>query len=199
MADVVNQGQSLSQIRVQPQSRSNRTCNLRDLYGVGKPVPEVVRASIGKDLGFILQAPKRAGVDYAVAIALKIRSVGVGSLMMPSSARFVREQRVGGVHVSESSAQQFSAIGFRLSLTPIQMRFYERSADSAHKKARRENAGLGPIALAEAAYGLLLGALLFGQLYLRALQLLLHPGYIVAFDVGGVRTVPLFESARPLG
>src|SRR5690349_11737500 len=75
MTNVVNQGEGFSQIRVQSQGRSHRACDLRYLYGMGKPVPEVVGTSIRENLGFVLQTSKCAGVDDAIAIALKIRSV----------------------------------------------------------------------------------------------------------------------------
>src|SRR5690349_12256513 len=72
MADVVNQCERLSQIGVQPQGRSNRARDLGDLYGVGKPVAEVVGTSVRKNLSLVFQTAKCAGMDDAVAIPLKI-------------------------------------------------------------------------------------------------------------------------------
>src|SRR5436853_7156453 len=113
MSDVVNQGERLDQIGIQSQCRSNSARDLCDFYRVGKPVAKVIGTAIGENLRFIFETPKRAGMDNPIAIALKVRSVRMLWLWIAASARFFGMPRVGSVHVSESSAQQFSVISFQ--------------------------------------------------------------------------------------
>jgi len=98
MADVMHQGERFCQIGIQPQCRCDRARDLRNFYSVCKPIAEVIGTTISEDLRFIFQTPERAGMNDAIAIALKIRPIRMRGLWMAPSARFLGMERVGSVH-----------------------------------------------------------------------------------------------------
>jgi len=78
MADVVDQCQRFYKIDVQSQLRGNGAGDLRNFNGVGQAVAEVVGISAGENLGLRFQPAKSARMNDAVAVALKVVTVGCG-------------------------------------------------------------------------------------------------------------------------
>ena len=60
-----------------PSARGDGAGDLRDFDGMGEPVAEVIGVAAGEDLGLGFQAAKSAGMDHAVAVALKVVAVGM--------------------------------------------------------------------------------------------------------------------------
>src|SRR5258708_37907459 len=83
---------------VRSQHGGNSAGDLRDLNGVGKPVAKMIGIAPGKNLRLIFQPAKRPGVDYAVAVTLKIVAIGVLRLRIPAPKTLLRTTRVGGPH-----------------------------------------------------------------------------------------------------
>src|SRR5208282_4949461 len=77
MADVMHQGERLDQINVQTQLSGDGSRDLRDLDGVGQAIAKVVRVAAGEDLSFSLEAAESSGMDYAIAVTLKVIAVGM--------------------------------------------------------------------------------------------------------------------------
>jgi len=86
MADVMDQGQGLREVFVESELGGDSAGNLRDLDGVRQTVAKMIGVTARKDLSLCLQTPESAGMDDAVAIALKVVSVGMGRLEMAASA-----------------------------------------------------------------------------------------------------------------
>src|SRR5215472_15099833 len=108
MADIVYERERFDQIDVQAELGGNGTGDLRDLDGVGQAVAEVIGVAAGKNLGFVFEAPEGAGVDDAVAIALKGIAVRVRRLGKTASAGLLHAYRVVGEHgmsVTAASAE----------------------------------------------------------------------------------------------
>jgi hypothetical protein len=82
----MHQGQSLGEVIVEAELRSDGTRNLRDFDGMGETVPEVVGVAACEDLGLRFQPSEGAGVDDAVAVTLKVVAVEMRGLGMPTSA-----------------------------------------------------------------------------------------------------------------
>ncbi len=96
MAEVVGQDDRLDQVLVRAQGARGGSRDLSDLERVGQPVPEVIPFRVGEDLGLVLQAPERARVQDAVAVALEGGAIGVRGLGLDAATRVAREQGVGG-------------------------------------------------------------------------------------------------------
>src|SRR5579864_4403523 len=77
MTDVVNQRQSLGQIRVQPQSPGDGARNLSHLNRMREPVAEVVRVASSEDLRFGFEAAESARMNHAVAVPRIIVAVAM--------------------------------------------------------------------------------------------------------------------------
>src|SRR4029077_10946710 len=58
----------------------------------------MVRVASGEDLGFVFKAAEGAGVDDAVAVALKVVAIGMRRLRESASAGLFHLHRVGGQH-----------------------------------------------------------------------------------------------------
>ena len=71
MPQIVRQRNGLDQFLVEAQRPGNRARDLRNLQGMGQPRAKQIAFMVDKDLGLVDQAPKGAGVDDAIAIALK--------------------------------------------------------------------------------------------------------------------------------
>ena len=84
VADVVDQGQCLGQLGVQPQGHGQGARDLGDLQGVGEAAAEVVRQGVrgqaGEDLGLAGQAAKGARVQNARGVAGESSAVGMRGL-----------------------------------------------------------------------------------------------------------------------
>ena len=119
MAEVVDQGERFHQVGVQSELRGDGARDLRDLDGVRQPVAEVVGVAAGKDLRLRFQTAKGAGMDDAVAVALKVVAVRMRRLGIAASARVFHAHRIVGEHgksLAERPRPLFSeaSIAFRL-------------------------------------------------------------------------------------
>ncbi len=95
MADVVNQRQGLGQIGVQRERARDGARDLRDFQRMRQAIAEVVGESCGEDLGLGFQAPERARVDDAVAVARVVVTVGMRRFRKAAAARAARVHRIG--------------------------------------------------------------------------------------------------------
>jgi hypothetical protein len=77
MTDVMHQRECLCQILIQTQNAGDRACDLSDFNRMSQSVSEMVVQTRTENLSLIFQAPKGSRMDDAVAIALKIISVGM--------------------------------------------------------------------------------------------------------------------------
>src|SRR5690606_33654088 len=108
---------------------ADRARDLRHLDRVGEPRAVVVALVVDEDLGLVLQPPEGAGVDDAVAVALKAgarRALRLGQVATPAllgpageDGRRTRLQHGRDPRASRSAAQlrfsaQFSGILGRL-------------------------------------------------------------------------------------
>src|ERR1700686_4435472 len=66
---------------------------------MGEPVAKVVGVAAGEDLRFGFEAAEGAGMDDAIAVALKVVAVGMRGLRKKASAGALDVHRVGGQHV----------------------------------------------------------------------------------------------------
>src|ERR1017187_4734192 len=98
VADVVDQGEGFGEIDVEAEGSGDGAGDLRDFESVGEAVAEVVGVAAGGDLGLGFETAEGAGVNYSVAVALKIIAVGVGRLGEAASAGVFDVHRVGGEH-----------------------------------------------------------------------------------------------------
>jgi hypothetical protein len=77
VADVVHQGQSLDEFRVDAQGGGNGARNLGDFERMCQPIAKMIGEAGAENLCFCFQAPKRAGMDDAVAVARIFAAVSV--------------------------------------------------------------------------------------------------------------------------
>ena len=98
MAEIVHQCERFHQIGVQSKLRGDGARDLRDLDGVRQAVAEVVGVAAGENLSLRFQAAKGAGMDDAIAVALKVIAVGMRRLGMAASAGFFYAHRIVGEH-----------------------------------------------------------------------------------------------------
>ena len=87
VADIVYQGQRLDEFRVNAQGGGNRAGNLRDFERVSQPIAKMVGEAGAEDLRFCFEAPERAGMDDAIAVARIFAAVGVRGFRKPPAAR----------------------------------------------------------------------------------------------------------------
>src|SRR5208282_4994867 len=107
MSEIMHQSQRLRQIGVQPKLRGNGARNLRNLDGVREPVAKVVGVTARENLRLRFQAAKSAGMNDAVAVALKVVAIGMRRLGMAASAGIFDAHRIVGEH-----GQSLAAFGF---------------------------------------------------------------------------------------
>ena len=110
MPEIMHQGQRLNQIGIQPELRSDRSRDLRDLNRMRQPVAEVIRVAAREDLRLRFQTAKRARVDDTIAVTLKVIAIGMRRLGKAAPARVFNAYRVIGQH--EKSLAASSAAGF---------------------------------------------------------------------------------------
>ena len=96
--DVVYQGKSFGQIDIEAKGSRDGARDLRDFERVRQAVAEMVGVAAREHLGLCFQAPESAGVNDAVAVALKVITVGMVRLREPASAGLSDVHRVGGEH-----------------------------------------------------------------------------------------------------
>ena len=90
MADVVDQRQRFDQIDVEVERAGDGAGDLRDFDGVGEAVAEVVGVAAGEDLRLGFQPAKGAGMNDAIAVALKVVAVGMRRSREAASAGVFR-------------------------------------------------------------------------------------------------------------
>ena len=98
MSDVVDEGESFGEIDVEAEGSGDGARDLRDFEGVGETVAKVVGVAAGEDLSLGFETAEGAGMDDAVAVALKVVAVGVGRFGEAASAGVLGVHRVGGQH-----------------------------------------------------------------------------------------------------
>ena len=86
MTDVVDQGESFDQVSVESELGGDGARDLRDFDGVGQTIAKVVGVAAREDLRFRFETAEGAGMDDAVAVALKVVAVGVRRFGMAASA-----------------------------------------------------------------------------------------------------------------
>jgi hypothetical protein len=114
MPEVVHQGQRLDQVDIHVQGRGQRACNLRNLEGVRQAVAKMIGVPPREDLRLCFQTAESAGMDNAVAIALKIIAVGMLRLGITPTPRLFNTNRVISEH-ERSLVSKFQ--GFKVSKT----------------------------------------------------------------------------------
>ena len=112
MTDVVHQRQRFGQIDVQIERGGDGARDLRDFHGVRQAGAKVVGVAAGEDLRLVLQPPKGAGVNDAVAVALKGIAVRVRRLRMTAAAGVFNADCVRSEH-GESVTKQVSRFEFQ--------------------------------------------------------------------------------------
>src|ERR1700692_229824 len=98
MAEVVDQGERFSQIDVEAERRGDSARDLRNFNRVSEAIAEVVGIAARENLRFVFETAKGAGVDDAVAVALKVVAIGMGRFGEAASAGLFYLHRVGGQH-----------------------------------------------------------------------------------------------------
>src|SRR5207302_8587711 len=98
VADVVDECERFGEIDVQLQLFGDGARNLCDFDGVRQPVAEVMAYALGENLGFIFEAAEGAGVNDAVAIALKVIAIGMWWFGIASAAGAFDSHGVIGEH-----------------------------------------------------------------------------------------------------
>jgi predicted DNA-binding protein (MmcQ/YjbR family) len=127
MADVVNQREGLGEIGVNPKRARHRTCDLRDFQRVSEPVAEMIGEARRENLGLRLEAPKRAGMQYAVAVASVIVAVGMLRFRITAPARPPHVHGVGFErHRCHSSVSGKRSATFRPARKGEGERWYDR-------------------------------------------------------------------------
>jgi hypothetical protein len=94
MANVVDQGQSLGQIFVQPQGSGHCPRDRSDLERVRQSRPVVDPHFTGKHLHLSAQSPKRTAVQDPITVTRKRSSIGVGPLGVIPAAGVMAVHRV---------------------------------------------------------------------------------------------------------
>ena len=88
VTEIVGERQRLGEILVETQPPRQRTRYLRHFQGVGQPGAVMVAFVENEDLGLVLEAAKRGGMDDTVAIAAKRAAALADRLgMEPAAAR----------------------------------------------------------------------------------------------------------------
>ncbi len=95
MPQVVRQRDGFGQVFGQPQAARQRARDLGDFQAVGQAGAEQVAFMVHEDLGFVFQAPERAGMDDAIAVALEFRPIFRRGLGVGPPARLRRVGCIG--------------------------------------------------------------------------------------------------------
>ena len=80
MPNVVNQGQSLSQVRIEIERAGDRAGDLRYFERVREAIAEMIGVTNGEDLGLRFEAAECARMDDAVAIASVVVAIAMRRL-----------------------------------------------------------------------------------------------------------------------
>src|SRR5208282_1234869 len=122
MADVMHQGERLDQINVQTQLSGDGSRDLRDLDGVGQAIAKVVRVAAGEDLSLSLEAAESSGMDYAIAVTLKVIAVGMVRLGITASAGLLHPHGVVGEHGESLTEAALRTQQSAFSTMPLEVR-----------------------------------------------------------------------------
>lgn len=95
MADIVGEGERFSEILVQPEGAGGRAGDLGDLKGMSEAGPVVIAFMGDEDLGLLLEATERVGVNDPVPVALKIGPGTTWGFGMEAPAGCVGIARIG--------------------------------------------------------------------------------------------------------
>ena len=79
VAEVVGERDGFGEILVEPQRAGDRAGHLADFERVGQPGAEMLAVVAEEDLGLVLEAAERGGMDDAVAVALELRARRAGA------------------------------------------------------------------------------------------------------------------------
>src|SRR6185312_9892679 len=94
----MSERQSLGEFFIEPKSDSHSTSHLRDLDRMGQAIAKVIRQPCCENLGLPLHAAESARMNDAVAIALQIVTVRVGSFRIAATAQVQRIETEPGQH-----------------------------------------------------------------------------------------------------
>lgn len=95
MADIVGEGERFSEILVQPEGAGGRAGDLGDLKGMSEAGPVVIAFMGDEDLGLLLEATERVGMNDPVPVALKIGPGTTWGFGMEAPAGRVGIARIG--------------------------------------------------------------------------------------------------------
>ena len=98
MPKIVHQRQRLRQIHINRERARDRASDLRDFDGMGEPVPKVVGIAASENLCLVFQPAKGARVDYPIAVALKIVTIGMRLFRKTAPAGMLHLHRIAGQH-----------------------------------------------------------------------------------------------------
>src|ERR1700722_20783198 len=104
MPDIVDQGQRLREIRIEPQRTGNCASDLRNFQRVRETMAKMIGEAGGENLRLRLEPPESAGMDDAVAIARVVIAIGMRRLRVAPPPRVAHVQCVR----SELHYAQFS-------------------------------------------------------------------------------------------
>jgi hypothetical protein len=90
MAEIVRQSEGLDVFFVELKCNSRGAGDLRNLDGMSEAISEMIAKASGEDLSFPFQPAEGAGMDNAVAVALKVVSVRMRRLRKFASAQIGR-------------------------------------------------------------------------------------------------------------
>jgi hypothetical protein len=96
MAQVMTQGNCLSQVLIQVQGTGDGTGYLRDLEGMGQAGYIVVAQGGNKDLRLVLETAEGLGMDDAIPVALESGTDGAGLFRLETTPRLLAFRRIGG-------------------------------------------------------------------------------------------------------
>jgi hypothetical protein len=113
VSDVVDEGEGFGEINIEPKLLGDRAGDLRHLDGMGQAIAEVIADAGSEDLGLVFQSPEGAGVDDAIAVALKVIAIGVRRFGVTAAERAFDMHGVVGEHELQ---YQFRVSTFQLRL-----------------------------------------------------------------------------------
>ncbi len=118
VAQVVGERHGLDEILVETEHPREAAPDLRGLERVGEAVPVVVALVVDEDLGLVLEAPERRGVDDAVAVALEGGAVRRLGLRVPSAPALAAEEAQGASRSSSRSSRRSRVLRASIRSTP---------------------------------------------------------------------------------
>jgi hypothetical protein len=96
--NVVHQGKSFRQIDIEVKGSRDGARDLGDFERMRQAIAEMIGVAAREHLRLGFQAPESSGVNDAVAVTLKVITVGMAGFWEPASAGLSDVHRVGGEH-----------------------------------------------------------------------------------------------------